>query len=107
MGSNREKSKIAIAILEKLSFLRVTKIILHFSNIAIGLQSGLRVKTLQGAIEKSPILLLQYWKFESLDGTPIISYFDGSNKIFADCILIIPGPITDACSKVVAFNLFA
>ena len=83
---------------------------MHFSNIAIGLQSGLRVKTLQGAMEKSPILLLQYWKFESLDGTLIISYFGGSNNIFVDCILNIPGPITDACgghSKVVAPNLFA
>ena len=27
-------------------------------------QIGLRVITLQGAIEKSPILLLQYWKNE-------------------------------------------
>ena len=31
---------------------------------AIGFQRGLRVITLQGAIEKSLILLLQYWKFE-------------------------------------------
>ena len=30
MGSNREKSNIAIAILEKLPFLKVTKIISHF-----------------------------------------------------------------------------
>ena len=39
------------------------------------------------AIEKSPILLSQYWKnyhFERV--TKIISYFDGSNNIFADCI---------------------
>ena len=28
------------------------------------MQRGLRVITLQGAIEKSPILLLQYWKNE-------------------------------------------
>ena len=42
MGSNRENSNIAIATLEKLPFLRVTK---------------------------------------------IISHFDGSNNIFADCIL--------------------
>jgi len=30
MGSNREKSNIAIAILEKLTLLKVTKIILYF-----------------------------------------------------------------------------
>ena len=28
------------------------------------MQRGSRVITLQGAIEKSPIFLLQYWKFE-------------------------------------------
>ena len=50
------------------------------------MQWGLRVITLQGAIEKSPILLSQYLKFEWLDGTIIISYFGGSNHIFADCI---------------------
>ena len=44
---------------------------------------------LQGAIEKSPILLSQYWKNKWLDGTIIISYFDGSNNIFADCIIYI------------------
>ena len=50
------------------------------------MQRGLRVITLQEAIKKNPILLSQYWKFEFLDGTIIISYFDGSNNIFADCI---------------------
>ena len=40
------------------------------------MQKGLRVITLQGAIEKS----------EWLDGNIIISYFGGSNNIFADCI---------------------
>jgi hypothetical protein len=46
-----------------------------------------RIKSdLQRAIEKSPILLSQYWKFELLDSTIIISYFGGSNNIFADCI---------------------
>ena len=49
------------------------------------MQRGLRVITLQGAIKKSPILLSQYWKFEWLDGTIIISYFGGSNNIFTDC----------------------
>ena len=42
---------------------------------------GLRVITLQGAIEKSPILLSHYWKNEWLNGTIIISYFGGSNNI--------------------------
>ena len=51
------------------------------------MQKGLRVITLQGAIEKSPILLSQYWKNELLDGTIIISYFGCSNNIFADCNL--------------------
>ena len=37
----------------------------------------------QGAIEKSLILLPQYWKYEWLVGTIIISYFGGSNNIFA------------------------
>ena len=39
------------------------------------MQRGLRVITLQGALEKSPILLSQYWKFEWLDGTIIILLF--------------------------------
>ena len=45
------------------------------------MQRGLRMITLQDAIEKSTILLSQYWKFEWLDGTIIISYFGGSNII--------------------------
>ena len=49
------------------------------------MQKGLRVITLQGAIDKSPILLSQYWKNELLDDNIIISYFDGSNNIFVDC----------------------
>ena len=49
------------------------------------MQRGLRVITLQGTIEKSPIMLSQYLKFEWLDGTILISYFYGSNNIFADC----------------------
>ena len=47
------------------------------------MQRGLRVITLQGEIEKSSILLMQYWKFEWLDGNIIISNFGGSNNIFA------------------------
>ena len=50
------------------------------------IRKRLRVITLQGAIEKSPILLSQYLKNEGLDGNIFISYFDGSNNIFADCI---------------------
>ena len=49
------------------------------------MQKGIKFITLQGAIEKSPILLSQYWKNKWLDGNIIISYFDGSNNIFADC----------------------
>ena len=45
------------------------------------MQKGLKLITLQGAIEKSPILLSQYWKNELLDGNIIISYFGGSNNI--------------------------
>ena len=41
----------------------------------------------RGLIKKSQILLSQYWKNESLDGTIIISYFGGSNNILADCTL--------------------
>ena len=50
------------------------------------MQKGLRVITLQGAIEKSPILLSQYWENEWLNGNIIISYFGGSNNIFAEYI---------------------
>ena len=50
------------------------------------MQKGLKLITLQGAIEKSQILLSQYSKNEWLDGNIIISYFGGSNNIFADCI---------------------
>ena len=47
--------------------------------------------TLQRAIEKSSILLSQYWKNEWLNGSIIISYFGGSNNIFADCIASVAG----------------
>ena len=46
------------------------------------MQRGLRLITLQGAIEKSPILLSLYLKNEWFDGIIIISYFGGSNNIF-------------------------
>ena len=49
------------------------------------MQEGLKLISLQGSIEKSPILLSQYWKNELLDGSIIITYFGGSNNIFADC----------------------
>ena len=55
------------------------------------MQKGLRMITLQGEIEKSPIMLLQYWKFERLEGTIIISYFGGSNNIFTDCTSFVSG----------------
>ena len=48
-----------------------------------------RAITKWGAIEKSPILLSQYWKsYHFWRVTKIISHFDGSNNIFADCISI-------------------
>ena len=40
------------------------------------MQKGLKLITLQGAMEKN----------EWLNGNIIISYFGGSNNIFADCI---------------------
>ena len=43
-----------------------------------------RAITKWGAKEKSPILLSQYWKNGWLDVTIVISYFGGSNNIFAD-----------------------
>ena len=46
------------------------------------MQRGLRVITLWGAIEKSSILEIRI-----MDGNIIISYFGGSNNIFANCIL--------------------
>ena len=53
------------------------------------MQRELRVITLQGAIDKSPILLSQYWKFEWLDGTIIILYFGGIAIIFLLTVLSI------------------
>ena len=45
-----------------------------------------RAITNWGAIEKSPILQSQYWKNYHFKRVPkIISHFDGSNNIFADC----------------------
>ena len=49
------------------------------------MQKGLKLITLQGATGKSPILLLQYWKNERLNGNIIILYFGGSKNTFADC----------------------
>ena len=47
----------------------------------------LRAITKWEAIEKSKILLSQYWKNNHfLRVTKIISHFDGSNNIFADYI---------------------
>ena len=40
-------------------------------------QRRLRAITLQGALEKSPILISQYWKNEWLDINIIISFFWG------------------------------
>ena len=58
------------------------------------MQRGLEVITLQGAIERSLILLSQYWKNERFDGTIIISYFGGSNDIFANCMCLIAEQVT-------------
>ena len=45
-----------------------------------------RAITKRGAIEKSPLFLSQYWKkYHFLMVAKIISHFDGSNNIFADC----------------------
>ena len=49
------------------------------------MQRRLRVITLQGAIEKSPILLSQYWKNEWLDGSIIFIF----RKIFDKSFLTI------------------
>ena len=60
-----------------------------------------RVITKWGAIEKSPILLSQYWKqyyFKRV--TKIISHFDGSNNIFADCSDLITTILTNAYKHV-------
>ena len=66
------------------------------------MQRGLRVLTLHWAIEKSPILLSQYWKNEWLDGTIIISsYFGGSNNIFADCMYIRVSQIAGVFQKMI------
>ena len=62
--------------------------------------------TFQGAIEESPILLLQYKKNEWWDGTIIISYFGGSKNIFADCIYVIVLPkieIMDIRKKIYSY----
>ena len=49
-----------------------------------------RAITKWGSIEKSPILLSQYWKNYYFYRIPkIISHFDGSNNIFADCIPVV------------------
>ena len=46
-----------------------------------------RAITKWGAIEKSQILLSQYWKNYHFEMVPkIISHFDGKNNIFADFI---------------------
>ena len=50
---------------------------------AISKRIKLRVITLQGAIEKSPILLSHYWKNGQLDSTIIYSYFRGIKIYFA------------------------
>ena len=48
-----------------------------------------RAITKWGEIEESPILLSQYWKnYHFYRVKKIISHFDGSNNIFADCIIL-------------------
>ena len=53
------------------------------------LSQSWRAITKLGAIEKSPILLSQYWKNEWLDGNIIILYFGGSNNINALYFIVI------------------
>ena len=50
-------------------------------------QKGLRVITLQGAIKKVQCCFHNIGNFVWMDGTIIISYFGGSNNIFADCTI--------------------
>ena len=64
------------------------------------MQRGLRVITLQGETEKSPILLSQYWKNDRLDGTIIITHFDGSNNILVDCIFLFGSGLAEPLPKV-------
>ena len=58
-------------------------------------QRRLRAITLQGAIEKSQILLLQYWKYEQLYNAPknVLSHFWCSNIIFGGCITMLVGEL--------------
>ena len=48
------------------------------------MQRRLRAITLKGAIQRSSILLAQYWKHE-WDSSMIISHFGCTNIIFTDC----------------------
>ena len=48
-----------------------------------------RAITIWGAIEEGPILLSQYWKnYHFQRVTKIISHFESSNNIFADCTIL-------------------
>ena len=57
------------------------------------MQRGLRLITYSAYKEKSNIAIT-ILKNEWLDGTIIISYFNGSNNIFADCTLSIEGLVS-------------
>ena len=61
--------------------------------------------TLQGAIEKSPILLSQYWKNERLDSTIIISHFGGSNNICWHVIEIL-SHLVDKITRIKGYKLY-
>ena len=43
-----------------------------------------KIKIDNNYIEKSPVLISQYWKNGQFDSTIIFFFFEGTNNIFAD-----------------------
>ena len=60
--------------------------IVSLFKLCIATAKRLRPTTFQGAIEKSLILLSQYWKTIKYNSTIIVSLFGDTNIIFVDCI---------------------